>query len=68
MFCLTKFQDEEQTEHLTELSDNEENFEAMRTLVASIQNDPSAEVRRAAMLNLINDNNTRPYILRGLEM
>ncbi|KAF4006108.1 Nuclear condensing complex subunit, C-term domain family protein [Saccharomyces cerevisiae] len=63
LFCLTKFQDEEQTEHLTELSDNEENFEATRTLVASIQNDPSAEVRRAAMLNLINDNNTRPYIL-----
>nr|5OQP_A Chain A, Condensin complex subunit 3 [Saccharomyces cerevisiae S288C] len=63
VFCLTKFQDEEQTEHLTELSDNEENFEATRTLVASIQNDPSAEVRRAAMLNLINDNNTRPYIL-----
>ena len=63
VFCLTKFQDEEQTEHLTELSDDEDNYEATRTLVATIQNDPSAEVRRAAMLNLINDNNTRPYIL-----
>ncbi|CAI4058875.1 hypothetical protein SKDZ_04G5270 [Saccharomyces kudriavzevii ZP591] len=63
VFCLTKFQDEEQTKNLTELPDDEENYEATRTLVASIQNDPSAEVRRAAMLNLINDNNTRPYIL-----
>ena len=63
VFCLTKFQDEDKTEHLTEHSDNEDNYEATRTLVVSIQNDPSAEVRRAAMLNLINDDNTRPYIL-----
>ncbi|CCC70779.1 hypothetical protein NCAS_0F02950 [Naumovozyma castellii] len=57
VFCLTKFQEENENEGEEELSD------ATQTLLKCIQNDPSAEVRRAAMLNLISNKKTRPYIL-----
>ncbi|CCF58090.1 hypothetical protein KAFR_0D04420 [Kazachstania africana CBS 2517] len=54
VFCLTKFQDDN-----SESADNE----ATQTLMRLIQNDPSAEVRRAAMLNIVNNKSTRPHIL-----
>lgn len=56
VFCLTKFQDEEFT-------DIETMDEATRTLIRVVQNDSSAEVRRAAMLNLVNNPVTQSYIL-----
>lgn len=56
VFCLTKFQEDEAAEK-GDIAD------ATRTLMVVIQNDPSAEVRRAAMLNLTNNSATRAYIL-----
>lgn len=55
IFCLTKFQDDENA------GDNID--DATQRLLSSIQNDPSAEVRRAAMLNLVNNKMTRNHIL-----
>lgn len=57
VFCLTKFQDDE-----TQEGENSTQG-ATETLLSLVQNDPSAEVRRAAMLNLVNNNKTQPYIL-----
>lgn len=59
VFCLTKFQDDNEGEALQE----ENSEDAMLKLLGLIQNDPSAEVRRAAMLNLVDVESTRPYIL-----
>lgn len=56
VFCLTKFQDEEFT-------DGDSMDDATRTLMKVVQNDASAEVRRAAMLNLVNNPSTQSYIL-----
>ncbi|AQZ16330.1 YCG1 (YDR325W) [Zygosaccharomyces parabailii] len=58
VFCLTKFQDDDEAEAMQE--EGPEN--AMQKLMSLIQNDPSAEVRRAAMLNLVDLKLTRPYI------
>ncbi|SCW01195.1 LAFE_0D07184g1_1 [Lachancea fermentati] len=55
IFCLTKFQDED---NLTGKLDP-----ATEKLQIAVQNDPNAEVRRAAMLNLVNTNSTRAFIL-----
>ncbi|SCU82258.1 LANO_0B05622g1_1 [Lachancea nothofagi CBS 11611] len=55
IFCLTKFQDEENT--------SETEDEATKNLMLAIQNDPSAEVRRAAMLNLISTKKTKDIIM-----
>lgn len=59
VFCLTKFQDDDEREVIQQ-NDPED---AMHKLMSLIQNDPSAEVRRAAMLNLVDMQMTRPYIL-----
>lgn len=56
VFCLTKFQDEEST-------DGESVDDPTQTLIKVVQNDASAEVRRAAMLNLINNSATQSFIL-----
>ncbi|SCU95980.1 LAME_0F14356g1_1 [Lachancea meyersii CBS 8951] len=55
IFCLTKFQDEDNS------SDSMD--EASVKLVHAIQNDPSAEVRRAAMLNLVSIDKTKGIIM-----
>lgn len=56
IFCLTKLQDDVMNE--------EKDFDdATKNLILSIQNDPSAEVRRAAMLNLSVNEFTIEYIL-----
>lgn len=62
VFCLTKFQDDpsEINDHDT---DESQDNEATVKLKSIIQNDPSAEVRRAAMLNIINIADTRSYIM-----
>lgn len=65
VFCLTKFQAEDvgrENEPSNDLIAIEIN-ESTKTLMSLIQNDPSAEVRRAAMLNLISLPATLPYIL-----
>ncbi|CAR27958.1 ZYRO0D10494p [Zygosaccharomyces rouxii] len=59
VFCLTKFQDDDEKE-VIEQNDPED---AIHKLMSLIQNDPSAEVRRASMLNLVDMRMTRPYIL-----
>ncbi|EDO18647.1 hypothetical protein Kpol_1055p3 [Vanderwaltozyma polyspora DSM 70294] len=60
VFCLTKFQEEDipsvETEHPV-IDD------ATHKLMTIIQNDSSAEVRRAALLNLVNNPLTRSHIL-----
>ncbi|AET41452.1 condensin subunit YCG1 Ecym_8165 [Eremothecium cymbalariae DBVPG len=56
IFCLTKFQDDEH-ESLDSSADP-----ATESLVHALQNDPSAEIRRAAMLNLANNKNTQHLI------
>ena len=61
VFCLTKFQSD-----IDESSKDPDSCvinEATRTLMQIVQNDPSAEVRRAAMLNIINTTKTRSHIL-----
>ncbi|CEP62364.1 condensin subunit YCG1 LALA0_S05e03994g [Lachancea lanzarotensis] len=55
IFCLTKFQDEDNTSETID--------EASTKLIHAIQNDPSAEVRRAAMLNLVSLDKTRNIIM-----
>lgn len=57
VFCLTKFQDEEAEEGELDTED------ATQILMRVVQNDASAETRRAAMLNLVNNRVTQPYIL-----
>lgn len=57
VFCLTKFQDEDAEEGEVDTES------ATQTLMKVVQNDGSAETRRAAMLNLINNPGTQPYIL-----
>lgn len=59
VFCLTKFQSDDTMNEEDEMEENK----ATETLIHMIQNDPSAEVRRAAMLNIINNETTRAYIL-----
>lgn len=59
VFCLTKFQEDDEKE-IREQDDPED---AIHKLMSLIQNDPSAEVRRASMLNLVDMRMTRPYIL-----
>lgn len=64
VFCLTKFQDE--TTVLEDLNKDfgvDEEVPAAISLMHIIQNDPSPDVRRAAMLNLIKTPNTLSYIL-----
>ena len=61
VFCLTKFQSD-----IDESSKDPDGCvinEATKTLMQVVQNDPSAEVRRAAMLNIINTTKTRSHIL-----
>lgn len=55
IFCLTKFQDDESVSEAVD--------DATSKLMHAIQNDPSAEVRRAAMLNLVNTPNTKKLIM-----
>ncbi|SCU91688.1 LADA_0F11430g1_1 [Lachancea dasiensis] len=55
IFCLTKFQDEESTSDTVD--------DATGKLMHAIQNDPSAEVRRAAMLNLVSTDRTQELIM-----
>ncbi|SCU98543.1 LAFA_0G18646g1_1 [Lachancea sp. 'fantastica'] len=55
IFCLTKFQDED---NASETMD-----EASTKLIHAIRNDPSAEVRRAAMLNLVSLDKTKNIIM-----
>ncbi|SCU83734.1 LAMI_0C04390g1_1 [Lachancea mirantina] len=54
IFCLTKFQDED--------GDSIDPDSATASLVTAIQHDPSPEVRRASMLNLVLNNQTQEYI------
>ncbi|CUS23527.1 LAQU0S10e02476g1_1 [Lachancea quebecensis] len=55
IFCLTKFQDDESVSEAVD--------DATSKLMHAIQNDPSAEVRRAAMLNIVNTPNTKRLIM-----
>lgn len=57
IFCLTKFQNDD-----LEISESEWD-EAIENLVKMIRNDPSPEVRRAAMLNLVRSKSTQNIIL-----
>ncbi|QLG71993.1 hypothetical protein HG535_0C03460 [Zygotorulaspora mrakii] len=57
VFCLTKFQDDETIE------DDNNTKDATKMLISLVQNDPSAEVRRAAMLNLVVNSKTLSFIL-----
>lgn len=57
VFCLTKFQDDETEEGEVDTES------ATQALLKIVQNDASAETRRAAMLNLVNNPTTQPYIL-----
>lgn len=57
VFCLTKFQDDEIMNSIHDAN------EATKILLRLVQNDPAAEVRRAAMLNLIQQPCIRPYSL-----
>ena len=57
VFCLTKLQTDGDDDE-----DMEEN-KATDTLMQLIQNDPSADVRRATMLNIVNNEDTRAHIL-----
>lgn len=64
VFCLTKFQDETTiSEDLNKDFGGDEEVPAAISLMHIIQNDPSPDVRRAAMLNLIKTPNTLSYIL-----
>ncbi|CCD24100.1 condensin subunit YCG1 NDAI_0C04400 [Naumovozyma dairenensis CBS 421] len=62
IFCLTKFQDDSPSSPDGTLSEDDMS-EATLILMKAIQNDSSPEVRRACMLNLVNNSVTRPYIL-----
>ncbi|AGO12760.1 AaceriADR292Wp [[Ashbya] aceris (nom. inval.)] len=57
IFCLTKLQDDD-----VGIADGAVDV-ATRKMMSTIQNDPSAEVRRAAMLNLVDTKATRKLIL-----
>ena len=67
VFSLTKLQTDVENDTNEEDMDVEMNdsgeTKATDTLMQLIQNDPSAEVRRATMLNIVNNNNTRSHIL-----
>ena len=67
VFCLTKLQTDVENETNEDDMDVEMNesgeTKATDTLMQLIQNDPSAEVRRATMLNIVNTDNTRSHIL-----
>ena len=64
VFCLTKFQDESTiAEDLDKDFVGDEEVPAAISLMHIIQNDPSPDVRRAAMLNLIKTPNTLSYVL-----
>ncbi|KAG0668341.1 chromosome condensation complex Condensin, subunit G [Maudiozyma exigua] len=73
VFCLTKLQTDIENDNDENNDSNEQDMDvemnessetkATDTLMQLIQNDPSAEVRRATMLNIINNNNTRSHIL-----
>lgn len=67
VFCLTKFQDDSGLDNATNDNENnaipEEDNDATQQLLSIIQNDPSADVRRAAMLNLVITPKTVSYIL-----
>lgn len=63
VFCLTKLQSDADENSDDDIDENLEDTKATDTLMQLIQNDPSAEVRRATMLNLINNEDTRAHIL-----
>lgn len=63
VFCLTKFQDDTGFDTNNSTSNDEEENDATQQLLSIIQNDPSADVRRAAMLNLVITPKTISYIL-----
>ena len=67
VFCLTKFQndDPQQSNQIPSEEGSDENTidDATHKLMLAIQNDSSAEVRRAALLNLVNNSITRSHIL-----
>lgn len=58
IFCLTRFQDDEEESDIDYLSD------ATKKLLSRLEDDPSPEVRRAALINLPNVQATREYILQ----
>lgn len=57
IFCLTKFQNDDMGKDGAQID------EATNDLIHVIRNDPSAEVRRAAMLNIVRSNATQNVIL-----
>ncbi|CCE62854.1 hypothetical protein TPHA_0D02160 [Tetrapisispora phaffii CBS 4417] len=66
VFCLTKFQDESMSNNSNDNKKNKDEIvldNATHKLMTIIQNDPSAEVRRASLLNLVNNKLTRAHIL-----
>lgn len=64
VFCLTKFQDETSILEDSQRTHEEEgDVPAALSLMHIIQNDPSPDVRRAAMLNLVKTPVTLSYIL-----
>ncbi|SMN19714.1 similar to Saccharomyces cerevisiae YDR325W YCG1 Subunit of the condensin complex [Maudiozyma saulgeensis] len=62
VFCLTKLQSDDE-DYDQDMDEESGETKATDTLMHLIQNDPSAEVRRATMLNIINNENTRAHIL-----
>ncbi|CDO93863.1 unnamed protein product [Kluyveromyces dobzhanskii CBS 2104] len=64
IFCLTKFQnDSDSTISDGEATSSFQLDEATQSLMGIIRNDPSAEVRRAAMLNIVRSEATQNVIL-----
>lgn len=64
VFCLTKFQDETSVlEDSQKTHEDEGDIPAAISLMHIIQNDPSPDVRRAAMLNLVKTPTSLSYIL-----
>lgn len=59
IFCLTKFQND----NVSLTNESTEMDEATQNLLSVIRNDPSAEVRRAAMLNIVRSKPTQNVIL-----
>ena len=62
VFCLTKLQSDDE-DNDQDMDEESAETKATDTLMQLIQNDPSAEVRRATMLNIVNNENTRAHIL-----
>lgn len=60
LHCISRFQEEDENDQDEE---NNEVDESTGKLLVAIQNDPSAEVRRAALLNLVKTKVTKHYLL-----